>query len=282
MRELVNLRYSGSQIKDQDGMDAYDAAEAIDGFSDFLNSIAQSVYGQDYEVRPTLSGVREGSLDLPFIVEFVGVATTIISSGAPPLDEVIKKAFELFKHLKGQPAKSIKATDGGVAVENNTGSILVVNNPTYNLIFNGDAASSAERFARKPLQKQADNLDISVNGKLAASAHKDSADSFKPVGDGEKLAEFFADQYLTIQTVVLEGDGNWRFTDGRNKFRAEIEDKEFLQRIKDGRERFGRGDILRVRLRSRQEKVRGQLKTVHVVEKVLGHEPHKVGQLNLI
>lgn len=160
MREIVNIRYSGSQIEKQEGMDAYDAAEAIDGFSDFLNSIAQSVYGQDFEIRPTLGGAHEGSLDLPFIVDFMGVATTIVSSGAPPLEEIIKKAFDLFKHLKGQPAKSIKASDGSVAVENNSGNILVVNNPIYNLVLNGDAASSAERFARKPLQRQAQTNSI--------------------------------------------------------------------------------------------------------------------------
>jgi hypothetical protein len=71
MRELVNLRYDGELIRSQDGMDAYDVAEAIDGFSDFLNGIPQTIYGQEIEVRPILRGVREGSIDLPFVVEFV-------------------------------------------------------------------------------------------------------------------------------------------------------------------------------------------------------------------
>jgi hypothetical protein len=91
-----------------------------------------------------------------------------------------------------------------------------------------------------------------------------------------------ADQYLTIRTVVLEGDGKWRFSDGRNTFRAEVADPRFLQRVKQGRERFGRGDILSVRLRSRQEKIKGQLRTTHVIEEVFSHEPYQGTQSSLL
>ena len=151
------------------------------------------------------------------------MANTIFNSGALPLDEIIKKTFDLFKHLQGEPPKSIKKADGGVAVENNTGEILVVNNPVFNIVVNSEGAPSAEKFAKRPLERQADAIEVSVNGKLAARAEKDSAEFFKAIGEGEKLGEFIAEQHLTIQTAVLEGDGNWRFSDGRNKLRADIE-----------------------------------------------------------
>jgi len=77
MRELVNLRYDGELIRSQDGMDAYDVAEAIYGFSDFSWHFPNNIWSE-IEVRPILRGVREGSIDLPFVVEFVGVTATNI------------------------------------------------------------------------------------------------------------------------------------------------------------------------------------------------------------
>ena len=284
MPEIVNLKYEGALIEEHSGMDAYEVADAIDGFADFLRSIAQANYGET-KLQLSISGLRQGSFEIQFLFEVAAAANTALNAlGAVSLSDAIKQAVELLKHLRGNSPKSIKQTDrGSVIVENNNGQIIVVNQPIVTAIVNGDASQSAEKFLRRPLNNEADKVQITVDGKKAAEISKSIADSFVPIGNGENLGESVSEPHLTIQALVLEGDGQWRFSDGKNKFRAEISDEAFLSQVKTGRERFGRGDILKVRLRSRQEKIRGQLRTTHVIEKVLEHEPYAgTGQLTLL
>lgn len=283
MAETISLRYTGAAISARQGMDAYDVAEAIDGFTDFLRSITQITYGEEAQPQLTVRGFREGSLGIEFVYDVAGAATTIFSSVGPQsLLDLIKNIFKLLEHLKGQAPKSIKSADrGGVIVENNDGDTILVSNSVVHIVVNGPAGQSAEQFARRPLRGEAEKVQIRVNGKLAASADRTTADSLVPIGSGEELGEFVAEQHLMIQTVVLEGDGQWRFSDGRNNFRAKINDERFLRQVRNGRERFGRGDLLKVRLRSKQERIKGQLRTIHVVEEVLEHQPYQVRQQDL-
>jgi hypothetical protein len=47
MQEVLRLTYDGDKIRSKEGMDAYDVAEAIEGFADYLRSLGQVVYGQE-------------------------------------------------------------------------------------------------------------------------------------------------------------------------------------------------------------------------------------------
>lgn len=275
---------SRSAISAREAMAAYEIAEAIEGFADFLQSIAEETYGVDVRFQLSIRAPRRGSFDLQFLYEIAGTTNTILSALGPTnLADFVKQVFELLKHLKGESPKSVQNADhGSVAVQNNYGDIIVVNQPVLNIVVDGPAGRSSEHFARRPLQREADNVEISVNGKVAASADKAAADCFVPIGKGEAISEFISEPYLEIRTVVLEGDGQWRFSDGRNKLAAKIDDIEFLQRVRRGQERFGKGDLLKVRLRSRQERTKGQLRITHLVEKVLDHERPQRGQGTLL
>ncbi|MEX2165573.1 MAG: hypothetical protein WD852_00905 [Methyloceanibacter sp.] len=271
----IELHYAGEKISEQNGMAANDVADSIEGFADFLYSITRAAYGAEVEVKLIVRTAKPGSFDIQFLYEVGAVAYTIVSAiGADSIADLIRQSFDLLKHLKGEPPKSVKTADrGSVFVENNAGQIIVVNQPVIHAVVDGRAGNGAEKFARRPLQHEAEELDVLVDGKVAAKADRRSANFLVPISKGDTLNEFVSDQFLTIRTVVLEGDGQWRFSDGKNSFRAVIDDRGFLQRVKEGKERFGRGDILRVRLRSKQEKVRGQLRTTHMIEEVLSHEP---------
>jgi hypothetical protein len=282
MREILNLKYSGKKIQQNKGMAVSEVAESLEGFADFLKALTSSSE-DDPTITIVVQGFRKGSLDIQLALEIAAAAqTTLAAVGVHDLTEAVKQAFKLLKHLKGETPKSIKQADhGSVIVENNSGQILVFNQPVVHAILNTDASQSAEQFIKRPLRAEAEKLEIKVNGKIAAKVDRSISENFIALGNGEALGEFNSQQHLTIQTVVLEGDGHWRFSDGRNKFRAQIEDEAFLERVRQGRERFGRGDILKVKLRSVQEKVRGQLRTSHFIEEVLGHEPYRQRQTSL-
>jgi hypothetical protein len=169
----VELRYQGEKISAQQGMVAYDVAESIDGFADFLDSLTKAAYGPDVQTRLLVRTARPGSFDIQFVYEVAGAAYTIMAATGPAsILELINQSFELLKHLKGEPPKSTKTADrGSIFVENNDGKIIVVNQPIFQAVVDGRASDGTAKFARRPLQSEADEIDVTVDGELAAKAN---------------------------------------------------------------------------------------------------------------
>ena len=209
MTEILNLKYSGREITLSGGMDVSEVADTLDGFSDFIQSVTSEL--QDEEVRSSLvvQGFRRGSFDIQLALEFAAAAQTAISTiGTGNLLDTLKQAFNLLKHLKGEPPKTIRQADhGSVFVENNAGQIIIINQPVVHAVLNTNASQAAEKFIKQPLRAAAEKLEVRVNNKVAAKIDRSSSENFTTIGAGDPLGEFKSKQYLTIQTVVLEGDG---------------------------------------------------------------------------
>jgi hypothetical protein len=282
MQEIIELKYDGPTSDGRFGIDVYEAVEALDGFADFIVALGRAVYGEGPPFRLTITGITAGSLDIKLIYDCFGFIAPFVGH-APDLFTAISHAVALFKHLKGHlPIATQSAGDGSVQITNQDGQITVVNGSVYNVVINADLGKNVEQFLSRPLKKEADSVEIRVDSKIAANANKNNADSFVSLGKGQELGTYTAETYLTIQTVVLEGDGLWRFSDGRNKFRAAINDTAFLRRVSSGSERFGRGDLLKVKLKSVQERIKGELRTTHSVEQVLDHQPYDGKQSTML
>lgn len=71
------------------------------------------------------------------------------------------------------------------------------------------------------------------------------------VATDKALLEYECEIWLTAMKGVLEGEAKWTFSDGRRPFAAPVLDPTFLERVKAGSERFGRGDSLLVRLKAK-------------------------------
>jgi len=68
---------------------------------------------------------------------------------------------------------------------------------------------------------------------------------------------------------VLQGEGMWRFKYGRMYLTAKLLDDEYRQRVTNGEESFKHGDLLKVRLKTVQEKVGHRVVTRHSIIKVI-------------
>lgn len=275
METLLRLRYSGSAAE-RGEMDAYDVAEAIHGFSDFTRKIGAALHGDDVQIRTTIRGLRRGSFEIDLFYQIVAQeGFGLLASTIEPVKNLIgliQECINLLKHLQGEPPKSIKKSeDQSIFVENNHGEINIYSDNSVNIVLSPDTGRAVSKFVQKPLQKDANKIEICADDDVIASASSDESEFFVPVSAGDILIESTVEIFLTILTVVLEGKSMWRFTDGRIKYSAKIEDEEFLERVNFGRERFGHGDILRVRLRTTQVRLNGSIKTDYVVEKVLEH-----------
>jgi hypothetical protein len=61
----------------------------------------------------------------------------------------------------------------------------------------------------------------------------------------------------------------WRFKYGRMSLTAKLLDEEYRQRVTSGEESFRHGDLLKVRLRTVQERIGGRVVTRHFIVRVL-------------
>lgn len=80
-------------------------------------------------------------------------------------------------------------------------------------------------------------------------------------------------RHTTLQLLGVEFDGRkWRFTEGVAAISASIEDEKFRDQIERQAVTFGKNDLLKVRLRTRQYRdSTGRLRAEHAIEEVLEH-----------
>lgn len=277
METRVTLKYDGGFAADGE-MDAYAASAAIRAFTDFTKALAEGVYGrgalQQMRVRPP----KHGSHEIEFfakVVEVGGIVAATMNVSTPEdLLQLAKDTFTLIKHLKGEPPKEVvRADNGSVSVVNNNGTVINVNGGVVNIINDPRVTRAASGFVKKPLEDSATKLSILSDDKVVDTVDVEESRSFVPISFAPVILTRTDDLYLTVVTAQLEATTTkWGFSDGRNNFVAEIEDEVFLERVKSGIERFGNGDVLFVRMRSTQRKLKGKLVADYVVEEVLDHQ----------
>lgn len=278
-QQALTLKYDGF-LAHEGEMDAREVAEAIRGFADFSGRIAEVMYGRGIQVQSTVRGVREGSLEIPFLIKFTGEALGILASMGlpiPPMDflKILAECIKLLKALGGsKPTNIKKAENGSVLVETNNGTIVNVNQLTVQLVMDPQTTRAAQKFVRKPLQNSAEVVKILTDhAEEIAKVNRQEAAAFVPMDGSNVLVENTSEVYVTISTATLRGKTRWRFYDGKNSFSADIEDQDFLARVDQGQERFGKHDALFVRLRTRQKQFKGKLRAEYAIEEVMDYLP---------
>lgn len=266
-------------------MDGRIVAQEILGFCDFAALAGRATFGRDIDVHPEVKGFRGESFDIDFALGIVGPMATLLSlHPSSPKDVLIliRESINLWKHLRGAKPKEtarVERNQNQVQVTNNLGTIQVVNIETLNFIADPAASQAAHDFLVKPLEKagvkSVDIVSKQIKGKVASIAAND-ASYFVPLDMDRPLLESEHDTGLIIDSPNFREGNKWRFYDGQASFMASVEDENFLRRVDDGAERFGKGDVLVVTMRVRQVRTAdGGLKAERSVVKV---KEHKVAQ----
>ena len=92
----------------------------------------------------------------------------------------------------------------------------------------------------------------------------------------ELIEDQVTEIHLQAINVVFQEDNKWRFTDGSNKFFAEVLDKEFIKQVHNNEISFKKNDILKVKLRTKQLLTPAGMKNEYSVEKILSHRSASV------
>ena len=153
MRTNVLLKYQGPAL-DDGSMDVYEASANMIAFSEFMVAVVKTTYGETAEAKAEVSGFARGSFVTQLAFDVAGATASVFADVSPlQIWTVVKDAFTIWKHLKGQPPQAIAQTDGGqhVSVENNSGNVIQVRTESLTLVLSDRGANSVSRFVRQAL-----------------------------------------------------------------------------------------------------------------------------------
>lgn len=279
LRDHLVLEYKGPRVEGGT-LDAREVASHILAFSDFLDIVSEAAYGQKVQVKTEVQGFRGDSFEIDFALQIAGhVATILTSTAATPRDviDIIKHSVGLWIHLRGTPPKGVtQRNDLLIDVENNNGEIMTINNSVLQLVINQKAGEAAEKFVGQALKTDGIK-SVTIRSQRfdeSAEIREDQADYFVPVAIEQPLPDAEVEMSLIVESPTFKEGNKWRFSDGQVSFGADMADEAYLQAINDGTERFGKGDILRVRMLISQATSPGRLSAERKILKVL---EHKVG-----
>jgi hypothetical protein len=136
----------------------------------------------------------------------------------------------------------------------------------------------------RPLKKAGmREIQVKRSGKTLQSVKKDEAPYLLVEADneiaeeqeGENVHEVTRTAYLEIVKLSFKEDNKWNFADGAGGLMpASIEDPDFLEKVERHEYSFGKGDQLKVTLRTKTTKSKGgKYQADHTVVKVLQFIP---------
>lgn len=166
--------------------------------------------------------------------------------------------FQVLKKLKGKKPTEVESRpNGSVTLTTPEGDVIEVRREVYALSEHPDARQAVEDMV-KPLDRAGiDSFEVrSADRPRVLIATKSDAHVFRaPLDGGEVNGEILADsEIITVLAVVrphFEKGHRWGLHDGQSTRGYDMRDDVFLEKVAKRDITFGKGDALRVRLRSR-------------------------------
>ena len=277
------VAYDGPALADG-RMAVRDLAPALLALGDLLADAAVTAYPDRGPVTLNIQAAPErGSFVIHLILEAKGVWDQVTSffdsEGITALNNLEGVVFgpvgifALIKWLRGRRIKhQERVREGYLRLTLEDGETIEV--PTTVVELNGNpAVCEKAREVVAPLETEGvDSVEFRPSTQPALRVEIADLPAFEaaePVE--EQLGTNETLMVLSIDSVVFREGNKWRFSDGESTFWADIEDEAFLKRVREGRESFSSGDMLRCRLEVTQLRRDGRLHTERRVLEVLEH-----------
>lgn len=184
------------------------------------------------------------------------------------------------KKLRGRkPQKTIQNKDGSVVLEIVEGETVSINKKEATLMQNPKVRKSIEQVV-KPLESEGiDTIKVKFDEEYTPLVAKNEASYFKAPepevvqkDEDNAITEISNEMSLSLITINFKEDKKWRMSDGESQFWVTISDKNFISKVENSEISFSKGDILRVKLVTKQWKIAGGIETQYEIVKVLRHE----------
>lgn len=281
--ERFVVAYRGPAVDDHT-MNARDLASAILAMSDAFHQ-AQHVLTPD--TPPAALNVRafdEGSFEVAMVlVEVAPLLETAMdvllsrpTQAALTLSGVVGAVWGSVKGLKAIAGRRVRRSEetqpGTTRLTLDDGTVLTIPSDQLSLIRDVEFRKKVVEFV-EPVDGHGITEFRVTNTAVSVSVTAADVPALAPP-DLPAEEDLGTDRReALLQLLGVEFDGRkWRFTEGGAPLTASIEDLEFRGRIERQEITFGRNDLLRVRLRTRQYRdPAGRLRAEHSIEKVLRH-----------
>ena len=239
--ERLIIRFGG-----EDSIGVETLQTCLDATVDTMKALAEHLLGKKDYCKLIVEDVQKGSFILEILVAIREYLPLIIESGLS-IASAFMEILRVRKTLKGKPPKQIVETDRGISIVNSENVVVNMTNSTYDIYTaNTDIERSLARM-NASLGKDASREDMTVtvcdpNGYTLDTINmsKDEIEQTKEPIDLAKydssIEEKVEKQWVKISQSVFIGDARWGFVTllyGR-KLSANVEDKEFLERFRNG------------------------------------------------
>lgn len=285
-----SVKYDGPALAEH-RMDVRELAPALLALSSLLEESNKSLYGDKPEVRVNVKGnFQSGSFKVNLEAALTmkeQIVTILAGSEATAVSNLFGilgglgllgggGVLGLLFWLRGRkPSRVEFRSDKAVFYisEDEHVDSLEVDLEVHRLYTNRNVRQSFAKVIKPLTSPGIDYFASGRNGVAEAVVTKSEAETYFEIDDDAEVVSNTVTErtLLQIESAVFKDGNKWRLSDGSTSFFAEIADREFLDQIELGQERFGKGDVLVVTLRRIQTIADTGLKSEYVVEKVIEH-----------
>ena len=278
-------------------MDVRDLAPAMIAVNDLLSNANKALNGDKADLNLKVNAsFRAGSfgMELHTVVHFLSQIRDMFASdnasaisNAWTILEIVgfvggAGLIGLIRFLKGKKPTKIIDEDGRLKVYLSETECYETDGKVVKLYKNRTIVGDLNKML-EPLEKDGiDSFFVSRTGdkKDADLAIDESELTYFEYQEIENdLSENITETFVQIEAAVFKDNNKWKFDNGGSPINAAILDEEFLRKIDAGELRFGKGDLLKVKLKTIQTFAHGKLKTEFQVIEVLEHKIVKQGHL---
>ncbi len=273
------IGYDGPSLQNHE-ISVNDLAPALLAVGDLLEETNNILYGEKSRVYVNVKGsFKTGSFLIDFATaqNFLSGMTDMFSKQTPALQILIllgiikattdgiesitkigdgtRKLYggliQLLLFIKNRSIKRItKSSEKGIEIiEINDGEKIAVESDILKLLSSIKIRTCLETIINKFLSKEGIEKFTVGREETVTTVIKEEKDYFITPEAQEKIVE---DQTIdtTLQAITVSFDEGykWRFTDGQAVFMANVRDEEFVNKIKDNKVTFAKGDALKVKL----------------------------------
>lgn len=260
-----------------------------------ISTIIQEInkeFNSDRNLEIRIKTFEQGSFQIDvelvhsFIIGSVPLFAAEYAKHIPTIIKTLVDLTHLHKFLKGTKGKEKIEEDGKVKVERPDGHQMIIHNSGVLNFYNGNTSipqAFAQTFGKLNNNPAINGFEVrdSANNPLVTVDRECfevlSHLTFEQESEETNIV-FDNKAHLSVTKISFEATARtrWDFKYKGQKISATISDNTFLQKVKEGLQRFGNGDMLEVDLEIQQvyePSVNSFINKVYTVAKVHTHIP---------